>query len=56
MLYVFDKLGLEESKPSIYYMLKSMSTEDNNEHGVSFNQFLMHANEYFNERMTMQGL
>lgn len=40
MLKTFEKLGLDRDKPSIYKLIQSMSTTDNNTEGLTFEQFM----------------
>ncbi len=56
MLRVFEKLQLNVTQPSIFNMLKFMNTEDNNTKGLTFDQFIELATEYFNERHTQEGI
>ena len=36
MLRTFEKLNLHKDKRSIYELIKSLDTKDNNENGVNF--------------------
>ena len=35
-----EKLKIDRDRPSMYLMVKSMNTHDNNAEGLSFDQFL----------------
>ena len=56
MLTVFEKIGTHLKQPSIYAMVKSMDSEENNAKGLDFEQFLTLSSEYFNDRSSQEGL
>ena len=48
MVRCFEKIGLDQSKASIYAMIKSMDNAYNNELGITFDEFMSNACDYFN--------
>ena len=53
---MFEKLGLDKSKPSIYQMVASLDTTYNNELGLTFDEFIDLASDFFNTRSTHEGI
>lgn len=56
MLQVFEKIGLDKSNQSIYGMVKSLDNTYNNEIGLTFEEFMDQAADYFNQRGTREGI
>ena len=56
MARVFEKIGLDRSKASIYAMVKSMDNDYNNELGLTFDEFMQNACDYFNKRDSYEGI
>ena len=56
MVRTFERLGLDRSKSSIYEMVKSLDTDYNNELGMTFEEFLDQACDFFNNRNSHEGI
>ena len=56
LLNCFERLGLDRTRKAIYNMVQSMSTDFNNELGVTFDEFIELAGNYFTKRDTHEGL
>ena len=56
MVRVFEKIGLDKSNQSVYNMVKSLDNTYNNELGLTFDEFMDKAAEYFNKRDTYEGI
>ena len=56
MLQVCERIGIEKSNPSFYEMLKNLDNTYNNELGLTFEEFINHAADYFNRRDTHEGI
>ena len=56
MLRVFEKVGVDDRTRSIYEMVKSLDDAYNNELGLTFDEFIDHAANYFNERSSHEGI
>jgi Ca2+-binding EF-hand superfamily protein len=39
MVRIFEKLRLDKERPSMYKMIQSMNTPENNQQGLTFDQF-----------------
>jgi len=51
-----EKLKIDRDKPSMYLMIKSMNTVDNNQEGLSFDQFLALVMAYYGDRYSEEGI
>ena len=56
MVQIFEKLGLDQSTTSIYNMVKHLDNTYNNELGLTFDEFMDQACDFFNKRDTYEGL
>ena len=56
MFRVFDKLQKEINRPSIYQLIKHLNTDINNRKGLTFDQFIEQATDFFNDRQTLDGI
>lgn len=56
MLKVYDKLQSEINRNSFHEMLKFMDTEQNNVKGLTFEEFLDQATDFFNQLHTVEGV
>ena len=56
MVATFEKLGLHKTRPSMYAMIQSMSTQEANQDGISFDLFIMNVLNYFGDRYSEDGL
>lgn len=56
MLKVYEKLQAEINKSSFHEMLRFMNTEQNNLRGLTFDEFVEQATEFFNELHTAEGV
>ena len=56
LLQCFERLGFDQSRKALYGMVQSMCTDVNNELGVTFEEFLDQAANYFNNRDSHEGL
>lgn len=56
MIQTFEKLRLNQDKPSIYKLLLSMNTSENNTEGVNFDQFMNLTLAYYSDRYTREGI
>ena len=56
MCRTFEKLGMDASVPSIYRMVKHLSNDYNNELGMTFDEFMDQACDFFNQRDTYEGV
>ena len=52
----FEKLGLDKERRSIYLLIKSINTKDNNLEGVNFEQFLNQCSNYYSDRYSREGI
>lgn len=56
MLQTLEKLNLHREKPSIYTLIKTMTTPDNMHDGLSFEQFMQLSITYYSDRYTREGI
>lgn len=56
MLKVYEKLQSEINRNSFHEMLKFMDTEQNNVKGLTFEEFLDQATDFFNQLHTVEGV
>jgi centrin-1 len=56
MIKTFERLGLHKEKPSIYKLILSMNTVDNNLEGLNFDQFMNLTIQYYSDRYTREGI
>lgn len=56
MVRTMEKLKIDRDRPSMYLMVKSMNTYDNNAEGLSFDQFLTLVMSYYGDRYSEEGV
>ena len=56
MCRVFEKLGMNQSMASIYNMVKFLDNSYNNELGLTFEEFMDQACDFFNQRDSHEGI
>ncbi|TNV75455.1 hypothetical protein FGO68_gene4347 [Halteria grandinella] len=56
LVRIFKKLRLDSERPSMYKMAVSLNTAENNEEGVTFEQFIEGVMNYYGDRYTEEGV
>ena len=56
MQKVFEKLKLDRDRPSIYAMIRSLNTPENNAEGLNFDQFITLIMNYYGDRYSEEGI
>ena len=56
IIQTFEKLNLDKEKPSIFKLLLSMDTQENNTEGLNFEQFMSFTISYYSDRYTREGI
>eukprot|EP00347_Sterkiella_histriomuscorum_P003994 403362156 len=56
MLQTFEKMNLQNERPSMYYLIQSMCTPDNIQDGLSYDQFMTLTYAYYSDRYSRDGI
>jgi len=56
MVKIFEKLKLDRDRPSMYKMVLSMNTPENNQEGITFDMFINYSMTYYGDRYTEEGV